>query len=133
MSRQCLFAGLAFSLIAAMTGSAAQAQDSSDPSYLEKRNDLGIIAFCSGKGLLAEDSETFFQISIDEIYGEMPDSEEADLHEQKGRDGISYLQGDEQSLDDLAAANNVDVAAVCDQYKSQVTLGRMIAKQKNGQ
>lgn len=133
MSRHSLSVFLTFSLLTAVAGTAAKAQDSSDPSYLEKRNDLGIIAYCSSKGLLADDSEKFFKIGIDEIYGEMPASEEADLHEQKGRDGISYLQGDEQPLDELAAANDVDVAAVCDQYKSQVTLGRMIAKQKSAQ
>lgn len=133
MRRYYLSAAVTFSLFTAMTGSAVQAQDSIDPSYLEKRNDLGIIAFCSDKGLLDKDSEEFFQVGIDEIYGEVPDSDEADLHEQKGRDGISYLQGDEQPLEELAEANNVDVAAVCKQYKSQVTLGRMIAKQKSGQ
>ena len=133
MSRQRIFAILAFSLLTSAASGVVYAQDNSDPSYLEKRNDLGIIAFCSGKGLLEGDSEKYFKVGINEIYGELPSSDEAELHEQKGRDGISYLQGDEQSLDDLAAANNVDVAAVCNQYKGQVTLGKMMAKRKSGQ
>ena len=108
----------------------ALAQTSADPAYLERLNDHGIVAYCSEQGLLEPDSEEFFRVGTVEIFGEIEPSPEADLHEQKGRDGISYLQGDEQSLEDLAAANDVDVKAVCERYKSQVTLGRMMAKNR---
>ncbi|WP_235818504.1 hypothetical protein [Brucella grignonensis] len=111
----------------------ALAQTSTDEAYLERRNDQGIVAYCSDQGFLEPDSEEFFHVGTVEIFGEVEPSPEADLHEQKGRDGISYLQGDEQSLEDLAAANDVDVKAVCEQYKSQVTLGRMMAKNKANQ
>jgi len=109
------------------------AQNNEHPAYLERLNDQGIVAYCSDLGFLEPDSEKFFRVGTEAIFGEVESSAEADLHEQKGRDGISYLQGDEQSLEDLAAANEVDVKEVCEQYKSQVMLGRMMAKNKSSQ
>jgi hypothetical protein len=118
------------SLVGPLSGAAAQGIE--DSAYLERRNDHGIVVYCSGKGLLDGDAEQFFKVGTDEIFGEVENTPEADLHEQKGRDGISYLQGEEQSLTDLAAANGVSVAEVCGQYKAQITLGRMMAKNRAG-
>ena len=106
------------------------AQTNIDPDYLERRNDQGIVGYCIGRGLLASDSEEFFRVGTEEIFGEVETSAEADLHEQKGREGISYLQGEEQTLEDLASANDVDIQAVCEQYKPQITLGRMMAENR---
>jgi len=111
----------------------ALSQTNADEAYLERQNDQGIVAYCIAQGFLEPDSEEFFHVGTVAIFGEVAPSPEAELHVQKGRDGISYLQGDEQSLEDLAAANDVDVKTVCKQYKSQVTLGRMMAKNKAGQ
>ncbi|MCX2697559.1 MULTISPECIES: hypothetical protein [Ochrobactrum] len=126
---------LAFPVLTIMMLSSvtALAQANADPAYLERRNDQGIVAYCSNLGFLEPDSEEFFHVGTEEIFGEVESSAEADVHEQKGREGISYLQGDEQSLSDLAAANDVDVKTVCAQYKSQVTLGRMMKKNKESQ
>jgi len=121
------FSAATFLLLSSLT---AFAQTNADPNYLERRNDHGIVAYCSGRGLLEVDAEKYFRIGTEEIFGEVETSPEADLHEQKGREGISYLQGDEQTLEDLATANDVDIQAVCEQYKSQVTLGRMMAKNR---
>jgi hypothetical protein len=121
---------LSLSLLASLSG--ASAQGTADSAYLERRNDHGIVVYCSGKDLLDPDAEQFFKVGTDEIFGEVENTPEADLHEQKGRDGMSYLQGEEQSLADLAEANGVSVAEVCGQYKAQITLGRMIAKNKPG-
>ncbi|MGU3575496.1 hypothetical protein ACLBWZ_08180 [Brucellaceae bacterium C25G] len=109
------------------------AQVNTDPAYLERRNDEGIVTYCIQLGFLENDSEEFFRVGTEAIFGEVETSAEADEHEQKGRDGISYLQGDEQSLDDLAEANEVEVKDVCEQYKPQVTIGRMMAKNKENQ
>jgi hypothetical protein len=121
---------LSLSLGASMSG--AGAQGTADSAYLERRNDHGIVVYCSSKGLLDADAEQFFKVGTDEMFGEVKNTPEADLHEQKGRDGISYLQGEEQSLADLAEANDVSVAEVCGKYKAQITLGRMMAKRKAG-
>jgi hypothetical protein len=124
---------VSLSMALSIFASNACAQGSAIPAYLERRNDHGIVAFCIGKGLLDADSEQFFQVGTDEIFGDVENTPEADLHEQKGRDGISYLQGDEQSLEELAAANGVTLTEVCGQYRGQVTLGRMMAKNKAAQ
>lgn len=118
------------SLVASLSG--ADAQGTADSAYLERRNDHGIVVYCSGKGLLDPDAEQFFKVGTDEIFGEVENTPEAELHEQKGREGISYLQGEEQSLTDLAAAHGVSVDEVCGQYRGQITLGRMMAKNKAG-
>lgn len=103
-----------------------------DPAYLERRNDQGIVGYCTGKGFLEADSETYFRIGTEEVFGPVKSTAEADLHEQKGRDGISYLRGEEQTLSDLAKENGVDLAKVCGQYKGQITLGKLMAKRKAG-
>ncbi|WP_421400325.1 hypothetical protein [Agrobacterium fabrum] len=121
---------LSFSLPLAISAIGASAQDTTVSAYLERRNDQGIVAFCSSKGLLEADSGQFFKVGTDEIFGDVENTPEANLHEQKGRDGISYLQGDEQSLTDLAAANGVGLEDVCGQYKGQIVLGRMMAKNR---
>ena len=40
---------------------------------------------------------------------------------------MAYLEGEEQSIEDMAAANGVDVAEVCGQYKLHISLGKLIA------
>lgn len=101
-----------------------------DQGYLEMRNDLGIVAYCAGKGLLAEDSEAAFRAGMEKLYGEKPASAEADLHEQKGREGISWLQGDGQTVDELAADNDVTVRDICEDYRKQVNIGRVILESR---
>lgn len=121
MRRQVLFA-----VLLSMSLVQAWAQDS-DPVYLEKRNDLGLVAYCSEHDMLPKDSERFFKLGIDEVHGRHADTPEGDLHERKGREGIAYLQGEEQSIGDMAAAYQVDVAEVCAQYKLPISLGKLIA------
>lgn len=104
----------------------AFAQDS-NRDYLEHRNDLGVIAYCSSKGMLPPDSAQFFAVGIDEIFGKQSNTPKGDLHEQKGRDGIAYLDGDEQTLAELAADNKVPFSEVCDQYKLKIRLAKIIA------
>ncbi len=108
----------------------ATAQATVDRAYLERMNDQGIVAYCTTQGFLEPDAEHFFQVGTVEIFGVVDPSPSAELHQKKGREGISFLQGDEQSLEDLAAANEVSVKEVCAQYKSHVTLGRMMEKNK---
>lgn len=113
-------------LMSAMPSAAAE-EGNRNPKYLETRNDLGIVAYCSEKGLLPANSETFFKAFMDSFFGKLPTSGEADLHEKKGREGISYLQGEEQPVDELAAANNVKVSDVCDQYRNMILMGEIQA------
>lgn len=101
--------------------------EGSDSFYLERRNDLGLVAYCSEHGMLPDDSYRYFKAGMDEIFGQTRNTPEGDLHERKGREGRAYLQGEEQSIEDLAAANEVDVAEVCDQYKVHISLGKVIA------
>lgn len=105
------------------------ARDSSS-YYLESRNDLGLVAFCASKGLLPGDSERFFKAHIEEFYRKLPPTAGGDLHESKGRQGISYLQGDEQPLEELAAANGVELADVCHEYRNQIFMGKLITKRQ---
>ncbi len=107
----------------------AFAQDS-NRDYLEHRNDLGLIAYCSSKGLLPDDSPRYFAIGIDEIFGKQSSTPKGDLHERKGRDGIAYLDGEEQTIAELAADNKVQVSDVCDQYKLKIKLAKIIALKK---
>ncbi|WP_320200682.1 hypothetical protein RMR16_025015 (plasmid) [Agrobacterium sp. rho-13.3] len=123
---------LVSSLLVGSGASSTIAQPTSDPSYLEKRNDLGLVAYCTSKGLLPPDSEQFFKAGIDGIYGDLPSNLEADYHENRGRDGIVHLQGEEQSIDDLATENDVAVSEVCNQYKQQITLGKIMARNASG-
>lgn len=120
---------LALAPYALVPSASASAQDSSR-AYLEHRNDLGLIAYCSDKGWLPADSTQFFEIGIAEIYGKPSPTPKGDLHERKGREGISHLEGEEQTLAELAAENNVEVAEVCEQYKVQIKLGKAIAAGK---
>ena len=101
--------------------------EDSDPFYLERRNDLGLVAYCSQHGMLPDDSYRYFKAGMDEMFGPTRESPEGDRHERKGREGIAYLQGEEQSIQDMAAANEVDVAEVCGQYKVHISLGKVIA------
>lgn len=133
MARTTLYLAIPALTILLLSSVSAVSQTSADEAYLERQNDQGIVAYCIAQGFLEPDSEEFFHVGTVAIFGEVEPSPEAELHIQKGRDGISYLQGDEQSLEDLAEANDVDVKAVCEQYKSQITLGRMMAKNKAGQ
>ncbi|SFK56004.1 hypothetical protein [Methylorubrum salsuginis] len=119
-----------FFAFAASTGALAQ---DSNRDYLEHRNDLGIIAYCSSKGMLPDDSAHYFAIGIDTLFGKQSSTPKGDLHEKKGRDGIVHLDGDEQTLAELAADNNVPVSEVCDQYKLKIKLSRIIAKGKKPQ
>ncbi|ALN72570.1 hypothetical protein [Aureimonas sp. AU20] len=107
----------------------AIAQDS-DPFYLEKRNDLGLVAYCSAHGMLPDDGYRFFKAGVDEIFGPRTNTPEGDLHERKGRDGIAYLQGEEQSIQEMAAAYDVDIAEVCGQYKVHISLGKIAASRR---
>ncbi|WP_019998997.1 hypothetical protein [Aureimonas ureilytica] len=104
----------------------AHAQDS-EAFYLEKRNDLGLVAYCGERGLLPEDGYRFFKAGMNEIFGSRPETPEGELHEAKGRAGIAYLQGEEQTIEDMAADYEVDVAEVCGQYKSHISLGKIAA------
>jgi len=113
-------------LLAIAPLTSAFAQDS-NRDYLEQRNDLGLIAYCSSKGMLPPDSAQFFAAGMDEIFGKQSNTPKGDLHEQKGRDGMAYLDGEEQTLADLAADNKVPVSEVCDQYKLKIRLGKIIA------
>lgn len=133
MARTTLSRAISTLKILLLYSISALSQTSADEAYSERQNDQGIVAYCIAHGFLESDSEEFFHVGTVAIFGEVAPSPEAELHVQKGREGISYLQGDEQSLEDLAAANDVDVKAVCEQYKSQVTLGRMMAKNKAGE
>ncbi|NKB84495.1 hypothetical protein HED51_20505 [Ochrobactrum grignonense] len=45
----------------------ALAQTSTDEAYLERRNDQGIVAYCSDQGFLEPDSEEFFHVGTVEI------------------------------------------------------------------
>ncbi|WP_421405418.1 hypothetical protein [Agrobacterium fabrum] len=73
-------------------------------------------------------SETFFKAYVVSVFGNPPNSDDADLHEKKGREGIYYLQGDEQPVDELAAANNVEVSDVCQQYKLMILAGKIASR-----
>ena len=105
---------------------AAFAQDG-DAFYLEKRNDLGLVAYCSERGMLPEEGYRFFKAGMDEIFGPRPETPEGKLHEAKGRAGIAYLQGEEQTIEEMAADYEVDVVEVCGQYKSHISLGKIAA------
>jgi len=54
---------LSLSLLASLSG--ASAQGTADSAYLERRNDHGIVVYCSGKDLLDPDAEQFFKVGTD--------------------------------------------------------------------
>ncbi|WP_421405429.1 hypothetical protein [Agrobacterium fabrum] len=110
--------------------SVAAEEGNQDPKYLEMRNDLGIVAYCAGKGLLEKDSQEALRAGMHKLFGEKTASAEADLHEQKGREGIFWFQGDGQTIDELAADNHVSVRDICEDYRRQVNIGRIILLQQ---
>ncbi|WP_320200679.1 hypothetical protein RMR16_025000 (plasmid) [Agrobacterium sp. rho-13.3] len=100
-------------------------------TYLERRNDLGIVAFCSGQGLLIPDAERYFRMIVQQTFRDPVHTSDGDVHEQKGREGIVFLQGYEQFVNDYAAAKGVGLQEVCDQYKIGINLmKRSVLNQK---
>ncbi|WP_421405430.1 hypothetical protein [Agrobacterium fabrum] len=71
--------------------SVAAEDGNENEKYLVTRNDLGIVAYCRGKGLLPADSVTSFRAFMNSLFGELPASANADLPEKKGRESIYYL------------------------------------------
>ena len=114
-------------LIFALSPIAGASAGEDDAFYLEKRNDLGIVAYCAEHGMLPDDGYRFFKAGMDEIFGSRPETPEGELHEAKGREGIAYLQGEEQTIEDMAADYEVEVAEVCAQYKTHISLGKIAA------
>lgn len=98
--------------------------------YLKTRNDLGLVAFCTSKGLLPSNAERFFKFHIGDFHRKFPPAPGGDLHESKGREGISYLLGDEQPLEELAAANGVELADMCHEYRNEIFMGELISKKQ---
>ena len=102
----------------------------SDWLDLERRNDLGLVSYCSAHGLLPKDSYRFFKAGMDEVFGPSPETPDGERHKRKRRAGIAYLRGEEQTIEDMAADDDVDVAKVCGQYEAHISLGKIAASRR---
>lgn len=94
-----------------------------DPFYLEGRTDLRLVAYRSQHATLPDDSDRSLRASMDGGFGQTRDTPEGDLRE---REGPAYLQGEDQSIQGMVKANEVDVAEVDGVPMLHVSLGKMI-------
>ena len=102
----------------------------SDSFYIERRGDLCLVAYCSEHSLLPNDSYRFFKTGKDEVFGPRPEMSDGERQERKRRAGIAYLRGEEQTIEDMAADDDVDVAEVCGQYELHISLGKIVASRR---
>lgn len=109
-------------LISGIGAAQAQSPDQMKMAYEAARNQLGVLQYCSDKGL-ADSSAVDTQKKMLTMLPPPADTTGGDAAEKQGRSGKVVALGMEKSLDDAAKAQGSTTDALCHQMADAVKRG----------